>query len=232
MPNRYSITLAPEKLKIRFNLEVAEDYRPRYNAAPGQLLPVIVGNNPGQLHYFHWGTIPDWSKNKTISQKLLMAQWETMKEKPAFQRNLMQARCLVAADGFYLWKSVGKKRQIPYRFTLNNGEGFSIAGLWEEYENDHGEMVRTFKIITVNGNKLVQQIDQQMPAILSKEDEANWLNTEATMDELQQSIRVHSSDDMTMYSVSPKLNNISEDDISMIQPAPAADQFGNYSLFD
>ncbi len=232
MPSRYSITLDSESLKKRFNIESVGDYQPRFNAAPSQLLPVLLGDSNVELLFFNWGIIPDWSKNKTISDKLIQANWNSMKEKPAFQRNLSQHRCIVPADGFYLWKNVGKKRQIPYRILLNSGEAFGIPAIWEEYESDQGAMIRTFKIITVDSNKLVKGIHPHMPAMLKPEGEKEWLNLNTGIEALGELIQVRSSDDMTMYSVSPKINAIDIDDDSLIAPAPAADQFGNYSLFD
>lgn len=232
MSSRYSICLNHETFKSRFSVDAPENYKPRYNAAPSQLLPVISSDSPLKLSFFHWGIVPDWSKNKAISNKLIHAQWDIMKAKPVFQRNLIQRRCIVPADGFYIWKRSGKKSQIPYRVILNSGEAFGIAAIWEEYDNEANDAIQTFKIITVGANSVVNDIQEEMPAILTRDGEKDWLVPETSQESLDALIHTFDADKMSKFTVSPKINSTQVDDISLVQPAPAADQFGNYSLFD
>ena len=41
MIERYSIHASAKQIATRFNIEEPEAFRPRYNAAPSQLLPVM-----------------------------------------------------------------------------------------------------------------------------------------------------------------------------------------------
>src|SRR5262245_2760529 len=133
MIERYSITAPADRVRERFSVDVPAFYRARYNAAPTQLLPVITSTAPQGLSHFYWGTSPEWSKNKTLSEKIINLRNESLDEKPALKRAMMRTRCIVPADGFYAWKKVGKKTSIPYRFTLASQELFSFAGIWEEF---------------------------------------------------------------------------------------------------
>ena len=109
MCGRYTIIAKAEEIEKRFNVHVPESYQPRYNAAPTQILPVITNSSPDGLSFFHWGLIPKWAKDKSISSKLINARAETLTEKVSFKNALQQRRCLVLADGFYEWKRSSKK---------------------------------------------------------------------------------------------------------------------------
>ena len=232
MSSRYSICLSKEALEKRYSVKADNDYRPRYNAAPAQLLPVISNTAPDRISYFYWGQNPDWSKNKTISEKLIFANSELIRQKISSLRNIETRRCLVPADGFYIWKSLGRKSKIPYRVIFNTGEAFSFAGIWESYEDENDRKVVTFKIMTTTANSVVGEIQDYMPVLLTRESEQHWLNNRSTVDELLAAAVTYPGDKMTKFTISPKINSTETDDPSLILAAPAADQFGNYSLFD
>jgi putative SOS response-associated peptidase YedK len=231
MCGRYTLVKKAEEVAKRFKVEVGTHYKPRYNAAPTQLLPVITSSAPEGLSWFYWGLIPAWSKNKAISQKLINARAETVDSKASFRNALKQRRCLIPADGFFEWKSVSKKGKIPYRITLMNEALFSFAGLWEEYEDDEGDTVQTFTILTTTANSTLENIHERMPVILSRENEGLWLKKEADPEQLQQVLQPYDRDQTRYYTVSSLVNQATLDDPSVIAPAPAADQFGNYTLF-
>lgn len=231
MNDRYSIGASADKLEKRFKIDVPQAYQPRYNAAPTQLLPVITNENPQGFSFFYWGVAPKWAKNKSLSPKLYSAQVENILEKASHRNALKQRRCLVPVDGFYDWKSIGKKSKVPYRIVLNNHEPFTVAGIWEEYEED-GEMVHTFSIITTRANLLVNEISDRMPAILTPESEKLWLDAFIDTDSLLGLLKPYDSELMHSYTVSSKISILGNDRPELINPAPAADQFGNYTLFN
>ncbi|MCB0495586.1 MAG: SOS response-associated peptidase [Cyclobacteriaceae bacterium] len=232
MPGRYTITAKSDDIKKRFNVEVPENYHAHFNAAPTQLLPVITSLQPAYLNFFYWGFIPNWSKNKALATKLFNARADSLQDKISFREALTTRRCIIPADGYYEWKSIGKKSKIPYRFTLNSGGLFSLAGLWESSENDNGEEIQTFTVITTDANSIVAQIHDRMPVILTQETEKIWLNPTSDLNALKSVLVPFKANLMTSYAVSSKVNNVANDGPDLIKPAPPADQFGNYSLFD
>ena len=231
MCGRYTLVKKADEVAKRFKVEVSDHYKPRFNAAPSQLLPVITANAPEGLSWFYWGLIPSWSKNKSISQKLINARAETVEEKASFRTALQQRRCLIPADGFFEWKAVSKKGKIPYRITLLKEQLFAFAGLWEEYEDDEGDMVHTFTIITTKANSTLENIHERMPVILTPEAEALWLDKNASPEDLRTVLQPYHRDQTRFYTVSSQVNTATTDEPSVIAPAPAADQFGNYTLF-
>lgn len=232
MIDRYTITASPEIIADRFSVEVPAFYKARYNAAPTHLLPVITSAAPQGLSNFYWGTSPEWSKNKTLSEKIINVRAEIIHEKPAIKRAMLKTRCIVPADSFYAWKRAGKKSLIPYRFVFKDESIFSFAGIWEEFEDTDGIEHQTFSIITIPSNELVSPIYDRMPAILDKAGEAIWLNKESSEADLLAVLQPFPASKMNLYSISPRITDINADLPSMILPTPPADQHGNLTLFD
>lgn len=231
MIERYSITVTGEKIAERFSVDVPEFYSPRYNAAPTQLLPVITSIDNQGLSLFYWGRPPQWARNKSLSERIINLRTETLLERPVLKKALMKFRCIVPADGFYAWKKLGKKTAIPYRFVANQNV-FSLAGLWEEFEDEGGAMVHTFTIITTAANETVSRITDRMPVMLDKQRETIWLNQKATEADVVAQLSTYPSDKLSLYPVSPRINEIKTDVPSLIIPTPPADQHGNLTLFD
>ena len=118
MCGRYSLAKSKIELEDRFQAEMLEDFKPRYNIAPSQLVPVITSDSPKGFSHFYWGITPAFAKNKPVANKLINARAETITEKVSFKNAFKKHRCLVPADGFYEWKKVGKKTKVPYRFVF------------------------------------------------------------------------------------------------------------------
>ena len=231
MCGRYSLSKSKIELEERFQAEMLVDFKPRYNIAPTQLVPVITSESPKGFSFFYWGITPDFAKNKPVSQKFINAKAETVNEKISFKSSFEKRRCLVPADGFYEWKKLGKKTKVPYRFTFANNEAFSFAGIWEEYENEKGEINHTFLILTTEPNRLVAEVHDRMPVILKKEDEKKWLDKYSSEENLLQMLKTYSADDMLSYTVSPLVNQVNNDSPGIIRKTSPMDQFGNYTLF-
>ncbi len=232
MCGRYTIIAKAEEIEKRFNVQVPESYKPRYNAAPSQILPVITNSNPEGLSFFHWGLIPQWAKDKSISSKLINARAETITEKVSFKSALQKRRCLVLADGFYEWKRSSKKSKIPYRIFLKDSILFAFAGLWEEFEDDDQNHIHTFTIITTQANSIVSKIHDRMPVILDPQSEKKWLNQSNTMEDYINLLKPFDDHKMDSHSVTSLVNSVENDNPKLILSAPPADQFGNLTLFD
>ena len=232
MIERYSISKPALDLEERFGIEVDKKYKPKYNASPTQLVPIITLSGRGGLSYFHWGQTPELAKAKPVSQKLLFADSSDLTIKANLKRKLATHRCIIPADGFYAWKKVGKKEMIPYRIVTLNQVLFSIAGLWEEYEDESGNEVHTFSMIQTKSPGLIEQITPSLPAILHQDEEEIWLEKSSGSDDLISIIKPYSNDELSFFTVSSRIHSLNAEGPELAKPAPAADQFGNYSLFD
>ena len=232
MFDRYSLTASASKVAERFSVEVPDFYKPRYNAAPSQLLQVITSSGRQGLSWFYWGRPPQFARNKNLGEKIINLPVETLQEKPTLKKALLQHRCIIPADGLYGWKKVGKRTSIPHRFTVTDQEIFSFAGLWEEFEDEDGTLLHTFTFITVLANELLAATSERMPVILDKVREDIWLSNNPSETELLSLLVNYPASKMSVYTVSPGISNPKNDYPSIILPAPASDQFGNLTLFD
>ena len=230
MISRYSLSADATTVSQRFSVDPTPAYEMTYNAAPAQLLPVMTQESPNGMSFFYWGAPPAWAKNKPLGERLINTHTEHLTGKPAIRKMLKKQRCLVPADGFFIWKRIGKKASVPYRFTLPDKSPFGMAGLWEEYEDEQNVPHHTFSLITAPSNPSVLDYSERMPAILTPEQERLWLGEDDRDD--WPSLLSACTHELVHYSVSTLVNDPACNDKRVVLPAPAADQFGNLTLFD
>ncbi len=165
----------------------------RSNVAPTQWVPTLLRESDGRTRLIPatWGLVPRWVKDP--KSRPFNARAETLGEKPFFRDAYRTRRCLILANGFYEWKAIpGQKRKQPMFFTLNGGEMFAFAGLWES----HPQWGLTSTIITTEPNALVAPIHNRMPVILRSEDYERWLEPKKPgSDEL---LRPYSAEEMVV----------------------------------
>lgn len=210
MCGRFSVVTPIEDLIKRFEAQVSSDFDgnifPRFNAAPGQKLPVITNEKPDTIVQYKWGLIPFWSKDPAIGFKMINARSETIREKSSFKTPFKKRRCLVLADSFFEWKKTGKDK-TPYRIMLKNDEPFAMAGLWENWKNEKGEDVRTFTILTTSPNKLCEEVHNRMPCILDKKEEKLWIDLQIPEEAAIDMLKSYPEKKMKMYPVSTLVNS-------------------------
>jgi putative SOS response-associated peptidase YedK len=219
MCGRYSFSPEIQQIIQKFKIdEITFEYTPRYNIAPGQLIPAILAHeSKNRLGQLKWGLIPYWAKDEKIAFKTINAKAETVHEKPAFKHAFKRKRCIIPADGFYEWKKTESGKQ-PMRITMKSGEPFGMAGLFDSWTAPDGTKVHTCTIITTRPNELVGEIHDRMPVILRPEDEAIWLDREKQDLELLQSLLVpYPAEEMRAYPVSPLVGNVKNDSVECIK---------------
>ena len=178
MCGRYWITSPADVLISRFRVRgEAIPLRPRWNAAPGQELPVIhFGDGEARLlEPMRWGLVPAWALDPEDAGRPINARAETAALKPSFRESFRRRRALVPADGFYEWKRYGNKAQ-PFGFRARSGVPFAIAALWDEWHPRKGLPLRTFALLTTDASPDVVRIHDRMPVILEPEAENLWLD--------------------------------------------------------
>jgi putative SOS response-associated peptidase YedK len=219
MCGRFGLFSSVEIIMDEFNVDkVLYEGGPRYNISPGQDAPVIRIDDGRVLDSIRWGLIPHWSKDEKIGNRMINARAETLDEKNAFRTPLRRSRCIVPADGFYEWKSMGKEK-IPYFIRMKDERPFAMAGLYDTWKNESGEKIRTFTIITTDPNDLVRRIHDRMPAILERSDVDRWLDPDLTdPGELKSMLGPYEEDGMKEYRVSKAVNSSANESAEVIKP--------------
>ena len=149
--------------------------KPRYNVTLTQVMPVVAEGTPGpEIRGMMWGLVPFYERKKPQRRMLPNAKAETAETLTAFKHSVARRRCLVPANGFYEWQTMGKLK-FPHLFTLKDEEPFAFAGIWEPAE---GDLPETYGILTTAPNELVAPIHHRMPVILTQETMPRWLGGE------------------------------------------------------
>lgn len=222
MCGRFSLGTPATTLAAQFELFEVPAWVPRYNIAPTQQAPTVVRAtlHPARQFTLHrWGLIPPWAKDPGIGSQLINARAETVATKPAFRKAFRERRCLILADGFYEWQRLRRHKQ-PFYIRMRDGWPFAFAGLREHWEGSEGVAIDSCTILTTTANELVGTLHERMPVILTPEDFGLWLDPGVQeIERLQSLLRPYSSEEMTAYPVSTRVNNPTNDSPECVEPA-------------
>jgi putative SOS response-associated peptidase YedK len=160
-----------------FNAEPLMELAPRYNIAPTQPVLAARASTKGgvELALFYWGLVPHWSKGPDSRFSMINARAETVHEKPAYRDPFRYRRCLIPTEGFYEWKAGAGGKQ-PHFLYLPERKSFAMAGLWEHWQDAHGNELESCAIIVTKANSSVAPVHDRMPVILEPEQYAAWLD--------------------------------------------------------
>nr|WP_320161728.1 SOS response-associated peptidase [uncultured Methanoregula sp.] len=192
--------------------------RSRFNIAPGNEMPVIVGGETRELVLMQWGLLPHWPRSSRKAPRPINIRAETLSEKSSFGVLLQERRCLVPASGFYEWKKEGK-RNIPFYFYLSETPLFAFAGLYDQWAGPDGTVIPTYSILTCEPNPGIAKIHNRMPVILSRAGEDRWLSPDPLPEMETTAMFVpFTAEKMTWYPVLPLVNSPGIDDERLIRP--------------
>jgi len=232
MFNRFTITALPSSIELKFKIKVPDTYQPNFNAAPDQILPIVLNSNPKEAVSAQWGLIPGLSKHKELSPKIYTKHINSIKSSEIWLKVLRERRCIVLADGFYIWKFVSKKSMIPYRVVAKTGNMICFCGIWESEDlNNPLNNKISFSIVTRETYKPVHELSEEMPVVLTPQKESSWLDPSLSMEKIIHEIELEDWALLKYYPVSPKIRDININTPSLIKLSPPSDQHGNLSLF-
>ena len=230
MCGRYSLFTPPEDIEQRFGASFAEEFQPRYNAAPSQSLPVITDASPKRIDAKEWGFVPPWADSRS-DFGFINARAETLTEKSTFRDAFAQqsrdgfqmGRCLVPADGFYEWQDTRGGKQ-PYRVERTDGEPFAMAGLFERRETE-GRTEVTVTVVTTEPNAVVEPLHHRMAAVFDPDEEDVWLS-DADPTTHRDLLDPSPAAQWRSYPVSTRVNDPTNDDPGVIEAVTPEQQTG------
>lgn len=213
-------------IPARFGATVAEEaralLRPRFNLAPGQPLAIIVESAPGERRAIAatWGLRPRVAAAGREAA-IFNLRAETLPERASYRRLLGPGRCLIPADGFYLWEQVGR-RKFPWLYSLGATALFAFAGVYTRLVGPDGRERAACALLTVAANELVLPVQGRMPALLPREDEAAWLDPRRDDPAaLVAQLSPYPASGMARLAVSPAVNSGRRDDARLVLPYAA-----------
>lgn len=193
-----------------------------FNVAPTQLVSAVVAKESIRyIGFFRWGLIPSWMK-EIPAHAMINIRSETITEKPSFRVSFMRRRCIIPANGFYEWR---KRDKQPFFVHSADGGLIYMAGIYDTWESPDGSFVPSLGIITTTSDSTMGEIHDRMPLLLSAQTRNVWLNPGiqdiATLSPiLAPDLEVQ----LSMYPVSRKVNNISNNDAECMQELANASQ--------
>ena len=99
---------------------------------------------------------------------------------------------------------------------MRHGALVAFAGLWERWTPEGGDPVETFAIVTTRASKLVSEVHDRMPVIIAPPDHQRWLTAPAVA---AKRLLVPFAAGLTIGAVSDRVNNVKNDDVSLLQSA-------------
>ncbi len=204
MCGRFSFVVDKKKVqKALRSVILDKPFVSNYNIAPTQKAYIVTNNEPHALQEVAWGLIPAWSKDGKNSGALINARMETLLEKPSFKEPFQHKRCIVLADSFYEWRTLGRTK-IPYRIMPKNETDLLIfAGIWDEWRGQ-----KSFSIITTEPNAEMSVLHTRMPVILrGYADYGKWLG-DTDITELYTMCAKPPDNLLKTYRVSDKINSV------------------------
>lgn len=229
MCGRTSLALVPEHLRPYLRLfgvaDVPPWYTPRYNIAPSQdQLVVIERDGKREARAMQWGLVPFWARDPSIGKKLALARAETAATKPSYRQAFAKRRGLMVVDSYYEWRANAKGPKTPFRIHRGDGEPFSIAVLWERWEQDTAA-IESCAVLTTAANEVMGIIHDRMPVGIAAKSADAWLSPKTSPAMIQRIIEgvsdvSNASDVLTSYAVSPYVNASSHDDALCWVPDP------------
>jgi len=197
----------------------------RFNVAPTDDAAVVVQREEQRaVTAYRWGLIPHWSDTPKTGNRMFNARSETLDRNPAFRYAFSKRRCLVPVDAYYEWKRAGSVRQ-PYAIVRPDGGPIALAGLWAGWKDeDTGEVIRSFTIVTTEANDMMAFVHNRMPVMIPEEGWERWLDPERTdgagLAELKGLLVPSDEGWLEMYPVSRRVNDVRNDGPDLVEPLP------------
>ena len=217
--------LSERLTNVSLDTNFLEHFRPTWNAAPSQILPVIVEDH-GQVEVraMTWGLIPKWTKpGERPKVAPINARAETVAEKPMFRSLVKHRRCLVPANGFYEWKRSPDGKQ-PHFIQPAKGQVMLFAGLFDEAKAADGSPLESFSIITTEANTAMSSLHDRMPVILD-DDLESWLDRDQTeFEALEHLLGPAPDNSVEIHPVSRDVNNARHNGPNLIEPIDESDE--------
>jgi putative SOS response-associated peptidase YedK len=217
MCGRYELSSHPEVIALAFGLPRVPELRARYNIAPAQPVPVVRVGRDGEreLVELRWGLVPRWAKDVAIGAKMINARAETVATNGAFRYAYAHHRCLVPANGFYEWRKAASGK-VPHHVGMQDGRPFALAGLYERWRGNDGEVVDSVAIVTTSASPDVRDLHDRMPVIVPAHDHGRWLDR--GVEDVSDLLVPWRGEALRVHPVSKRVNAVANDDPSLREP--------------
>lgn len=214
---RYVLEARKDEIESTFGVGSKSEvmFESNYNVMPGHVMPVIL-KEEGQknIERMKWGLNEAGSED--AGGELMI---EEIKKSSDRWEQLKTNACIIPASGFYKWKETVKD-PLPFYLRVISDEVTAFAGLYTSFKDENGREMKSFVVLTMPANALVEPLDDRMPVILRGSDIESWLSGDAEKI-LEKGISADDLlPDMTVFRVPELVNDPSNNSKELIQPIP------------
>lgn len=214
MCGRFTLT-DPERLASRYpRLRFPKGIERSYNVAPTHAVVGLCSDRASECDFLEWGFV-DTVRGQSPAQRTINARSETVAEKRMFRTAFRERRCIVFADGYYEWRTDGKRKR-PFYFTLDGETPFAFAGIWNP---GYDPQRRVCCLMTTRPNSIQARVHDRAPVILLDDADIEvWLTQ--THEEVLRSLLEPMPDmRITTREVHYRVGNVQNNDASCLAPA-------------
>ena len=222
-------------LKGRAAVSLTQDVQPfcrrfvlrRHDCHQGPLQHFPWSGSPGlargpavALARFRWGLVPFWAEAPSSRGSPINARAESLEQTPAFRTLLARRRCLVLADGYYVWVRDGILKQ-PIRVVRADRRIFAFAGVWYRWIGADSKELLTFAIITAEAPDCLQALQPLAPVVLSDGRCGRWIDPRIVRPEdVRRMLQPCNSRCWEFYPVDAAVNDRKHDSPACIAAVP------------
>jgi putative SOS response-associated peptidase YedK len=228
MVERYTLTSLDEVAET-FGVAAGDGVVPRFNIAPMQVAAIRTAE---AIAPARWGLLPPWrGHGGKRGPHVVHAPLEAIEPTPLLRNAFQRQRCLVLADGFFVWRRTGKKPQPvwvhPAADARRPGARSRLVGLAGVATTHRDDGQLSFALIVGPARGYGPAIAEQLaaagdaadasvaPVVIAADAYATWLtgSRDAARGLLAAPVAGWRAD-----PVSPWVNSIDHDDPRCVEP--------------
>lgn len=169
-----------DKLRDHFELAdgVPKGVKQRYNIVPAQTVPVVVsrdGNTTMEL--MQWGFVSQNARdtNSIFRYKTFVVRSEDIFKKTMWEKSVRTQRCLVPANGFYVWTKTADGK-IPSFVQIAEQPLVAFAGVYSSWTSSEGVTTGMVSIVTAPSEYKTRPLTDRLPVVVRPDQYATWLD--------------------------------------------------------
>lgn len=181
---------------------------------------VITMKNADQISLAIWGILPetyqdDWQNYQNV-QNTLNISFASINNEEIYNNALRSRRCLVLVTGFFTYY-LYDGNLYPYYVHLESKKPFAIAGVFNQLDDGFF----TCSLIVSKANSFIKKInnsDTLMPVIIDDYNQENWLDSKASMQDINTIINTPSQLNFKAYPINKEFHKLGIDYDSVLHP--------------
>ncbi len=153
------------ELLAPMDVEVEVDHEPTWNVAPTDMHPVVEWGAEGPMVSTRsWG----FTAHQDGRKAPINARWESVHERPLFQKAIERHRIAVPCTGWYEWQASPLGRHPHHLRPLGGGPCW-MAGIRADGRGG-------FAVLTKEAQASIRHIHTRMPVLLANHEVLPWLS--------------------------------------------------------